>query len=131
MAAKHTRRYLQGTKTLDIRYTRDLNRLRSRGHDLKVMYGLLDSDFAGCKDTTRSTSGYIVLLNGGPIEYYSGRQSTLALCTTMAETIALAEFWSRSSICLPGCIICRFVRITESTIVCVIKHCCAFCCNWK
>ena len=91
MAAKHTLRYLQGTKTLGIRYTRDLNRLSSRGHDLNVMYGLSDSDFAGCKDTSRSTSGYIVLLNGGPIAYYSGRQSTTALCTAMAETIALAK----------------------------------------
>ena len=63
MAAKHTLRYLQGTKTLGIRYTRDLNRLNSRGHDLNVMYGLSDSDFAGCKDTSRSTSGYIVLLD--------------------------------------------------------------------
>ena len=90
MAAKHTR-YLQGTKTLSIQYTRDLNRLISRGHDLNVMYGLSDSDFAGCKDTSRSTSGYIVLLNGGPIAYYSGRQSTTALCTARAETIALAK----------------------------------------
>ena len=55
------------------------------------MYALSDSDFAGCKDTAKSTSGYIVLLNGGPIAYYSGRQTTTALCTAMAETIALAK----------------------------------------
>lgn len=89
--AKHTLRYLQGTKSMGIRYTRDIDRLRVRGHDLNVMYGLSDSDFAGCKDTAKSTSGYIVLLNGGPIAYYSGRQTTTALCTAMAETIALAK----------------------------------------
>jgi hypothetical protein len=51
------------------------------------------SDFAGCKDTVnaKSTSGYLVLHNGGPIAYYSGRQSVVALCTAMAETIALAK----------------------------------------
>jgi hypothetical protein len=76
---------------MGIRYTRDIDRLRVRGHDLNVMYGLSDSDFAGCKDTAKSTSGYIVLLNGGPIAYYSGRQTTTALCTAMAETIALAK----------------------------------------
>ena len=43
MAAKHTLRYLQGTKTLRIRYTRDLNRLSSRGHDLNVRYGLSET----------------------------------------------------------------------------------------
>ena len=89
--AKHTLRYVKGTSHLGIRYTRDLNRLRNRGHDLNVLYGLSDSDFAGCKDTSRSTSGYVALLNGGPVAYYSGRQSTVALCTAMAETIALAK----------------------------------------
>jgi hypothetical protein len=91
--AKHTLRYLHGTKTMGIRYTRDIDRLRVRGHDLNVIYGLSDSDFAGCKDTAKSASGYIVLLNGGPIAYYSGRQTTTALCTAqaMAETIALAK----------------------------------------
>ena len=65
--------------------------MRNRGHDLNVIYGLSDSDFAGCKDTARSTSGYLVVLNGGVVDYYSGRQTTTALCTAMAETIALAK----------------------------------------
>ena len=90
-AAKHKLRYLQGAKSLGIGYTRDLNRLRNRGQDLNVIYGLSDSDFAGCKDTAKSTSGHLVLLNGGPIAYHSGRQTTVALCTAMAETIALAK----------------------------------------
>jgi hypothetical protein len=56
-----------------------------------MLYALSDSDFAGCKDTFRSTSGYMILMNGGVVAYYSGRQSTVALCTAMAETIALAK----------------------------------------
>jgi hypothetical protein len=52
------------------------------------MYTLSDSDFAGCKDTSRSTSGYTILMNGVVVAYYSGRES---LCTAMAETIALAK----------------------------------------
>ena len=55
------------------------------------MFTLSDSDFARCKDTFLSTSGYMVLMNGGVVAYYSGRQSTVALCTAMAETIALAK----------------------------------------
>jgi hypothetical protein len=56
-----------------------------------VLYALSDSDFAGCKDTFRSTSGYTILMNGGVVAYFSGRQSIVALCTAMAETIALAK----------------------------------------
>ena len=42
---------------------------------------LSKSDFAVCKDTAKSTSGYMILMNGGVVAYYSGRQSTVALCT--------------------------------------------------
>jgi hypothetical protein len=90
-AAKHVLRYLKGTLDLGIRYTRDLARLQTRDQKLNVMYALSDSDFAGCKDTFRSTSGYMILMNGGVVAYYSGRQSIVALCTAMAETIALAK----------------------------------------
>jgi hypothetical protein len=35
----------------------------------------------------------MILMNGGVVAYYSGRQSTVALlvCTAMAETSALAK----------------------------------------
>jgi hypothetical protein len=91
LAAKHVLRYLKGTIDLGIRYTRDLARLHTRDQQLNVLYALSDSDFAGCKDTFRSTSGYMILMNGGVVAYYSGRQSIVALCTAMAETIALAK----------------------------------------
>jgi hypothetical protein len=58
---------------------------------MNVLYGLSDSDFAGCKDNSRSTTGYMILMNGGIVAYYSGRQSTVVLCTAMAETMALAK----------------------------------------
>jgi hypothetical protein len=58
---------------------------------LNVLYTLSYSDFAGCKDTSRSTSGHMILMNGGVVAYYSGGQSTVALCTAMAETFALAK----------------------------------------
>jgi hypothetical protein len=87
-AAKHALRYLKGTVELGIRYTRDLTRLRARDQSLNVLYGLSDSDFARRKDASRSTTGYMILMNGGVV---AGRQSTVALCTAMAETIALAK----------------------------------------
>jgi hypothetical protein len=79
-AVKHALRYLKGTVELGIRYSRDLTRLRARDQSLNVLYGLsdCDGDFAGCKDTSRSTTSYMNLINGGVVAYYSGRQSTVA-----------------------------------------------------
>ena len=74
-AAKHVLHYLKGTIDFGIRYTRDEARLLARDQKLTVLYGLSDSDFAGCKDTSQSTSGYMILMNGGVVAYYSGRQS--------------------------------------------------------
>ena len=42
---------------LGINYTRDVNRLQERRQKPNALYALSDSDFAGCKDTARSTSG--------------------------------------------------------------------------
>nr|GEY14297.1 UBN2_2 domain-containing protein [Tanacetum cinerariifolium] len=57
-AAKKVFRYLQGIKEYKLTYTRSDN--------LEVI-GYSDSEFAKCKDTSRSTSRYIFILSGGPI----------------------------------------------------------------
>ena len=57
-AAKKVMRHLQGTKDYKLMYRRTSN--------LKVV-GYSDSDFAGCVDSCKSTSGYIFILAGGAI----------------------------------------------------------------
>ncbi len=89
--AKHVLRCLKGTVEFGIQYTIDLTRLQALEQELNVLYGLSDSDFAACKVRPRSTSGYMILMNSGVVEYYSGTQSTVALCTAMAETSVLAK----------------------------------------
>ena len=54
-AAKKVMRYLQGTKDYKLMYRRTSN--------LEVV-GYSDSDFAGCVDSRKSTSGYIFILTG-------------------------------------------------------------------
>ena len=54
-AAKKVLRYLQGTKDYILTYKHTDN--------LQVV-GYSDSDFAGCIDSRKSTSGYIFLLSG-------------------------------------------------------------------
>lgn len=48
-----------------------------------------DFDWAGDKSSRRSTSGFIFMLNGGPVSWCSKRQATVALSSTEAEYIAL------------------------------------------
>ncbi|GJS89501.1 hypothetical protein Tco_0772137 [Tanacetum coccineum] len=50
--------------------------------------GYSDSDFAKCKDSSRSTSGYIFMLSGGPISWISREQEFTTTSTMMAEYVA-------------------------------------------
>ena len=61
-AAKKVMRYLQGTKDYNLMYRRTSN--------LEVV-GYSGSDFAGCVDSRKSTSGYIFILVGGAISWRS------------------------------------------------------------
>ena len=53
-----------------------------------MLWGFVDSDWAGCPDSRRSTSGYALMLNGAAISWKSKRQSVVALSTAEAEFIA-------------------------------------------
>ena len=78
-AAKHILRYLSGTKNRGITFG---------GGDLFIQ-GYSDSDWAGDKEQRKSTSGYVFMLNNGPISWCSKRQTTVALSSTEAEYMAL------------------------------------------
>jgi hypothetical protein len=59
-------------------------------HGLQLR-GFVDSDFAGCEDSRRSTTGWVFTLAGGPISWSSQRQRTVATSTMDAEYNAAAE----------------------------------------
>ncbi|KAK2966785.1 hypothetical protein RJ640_022744 [Escallonia rubra] len=61
-AAKKVMRYLQGTKDFMLTYRKSDN--------LEVI-GYSDSDYAGCVDTLKSTSGYVFMLTEGSISWKS------------------------------------------------------------
>jgi hypothetical protein len=62
---KKVLRYIQGTKGLMLTYERS---------DSVEIVGYSDSDFAGCLDTDRSTSGYVFKLVGGAISWSSSKR---------------------------------------------------------
>ncbi|KAF2286317.1 hypothetical protein GH714_013784 [Hevea brasiliensis] len=53
--------------------------------------GYADSDFAGDLDKRRSLTGYLFTLSGSAISWKATLQSIVALSTTEAEYMALAE----------------------------------------
>ncbi|KAJ9568075.1 hypothetical protein OSB04_004041 [Centaurea solstitialis] len=81
-ALKRLLRYLHGTihHGLFIR----------RNSPLKL-HAFTDADWAGDKQTYRSTTGYIVYLGSNPIAWSSKRQPTLARSSTEAEFRAVAS----------------------------------------
>ncbi len=80
-AVKKILAYLKRTSEHGIRF----------GPELTSLLGFTDADFAGDTDTRRSTSGYVFLLNGGPIAWSSRRQKCVTLSTTEAEYVAACE----------------------------------------
>ncbi|KAI0491692.1 hypothetical protein KFK09_025952 [Dendrobium nobile] len=75
-------RYLKRTKDFMLTY--------QRSNHLEIV-GYSDSDFAGCLDSRRSTSGYIFMLAGGAISWKSVKQTLIASSTMEAEFIACYE----------------------------------------
>jgi hypothetical protein len=66
--------YLKGTRTLGRHYGKQ---------DSGTAF--CDADFATCKDTRRSHTGWVFMLNGGPICWQSKCQPTVAASTVEAE----------------------------------------------
>ena len=81
IAVKHILKYLKGTANKCLRF----------GNSDASIVGYTDSDYGGCADTRRSTSGYVFLFAGGAISWRSCLQSCTSLSTTEAEYIAASD----------------------------------------
>lgn len=80
--AKRVLRYLKGTSDYGVWY---------EAKDELKLVGYSDSDWAGCIDDMRSTSGYLFSLGSGPFSWNSKKQSTTAQSTAEAEYIACSS----------------------------------------
>ena len=75
-------RYLKRTKDYKLTY--------QKSEQLEVI-GYTDSDFGGCVDSMKSTSGYIFMMAGGAVSWKSAKQSLVASSTMAAEFVACYE----------------------------------------
>ena len=51
----------------------------------------MDADFAADLDTRRSHTGYVIMMNGGPISWKSVKQKSVSLSTAESEWYAGSE----------------------------------------
>ena len=82
--AKKVLRYIKGTIDLGVQFS------KSAEGDLKLL-GYSDSDWGGCVDDSRSTSGYLFSLGSGFFTWSSKKQETTAQSIVEAEYIATAS----------------------------------------
>src|ERR1044072_7598891 len=82
-AIKWILRYLRGTSDRGIMFSRE--------QTVPSVVGYVDSDYAGDLDDRRSTTGYVFTLAGGPSCSKSSVRPIVAMSTTEAEYMAVAE----------------------------------------
>ena len=88
-AVKHLLRYLRGSREMGLNYSRPSN--HGPMDKPNVLWGFVDSDWAGCQDTRRSTSGFTLMLNGAAVSWKSKRQTVVALSSAEAEFVAASS----------------------------------------
>jgi hypothetical protein len=96
-AAKWILQYIMGTVDVGLKFERV-----DSGLD-QVLVGYVDSNYVGDLDKKRSTTGYILTLARGPVSWRSTLQTTVALSTTEAEYMVVANA-IKETICLHGLI---------------------------
>jgi len=79
-AVKKIFKYLKGTSSYGLMYC---------GNKESNVKSYSDVDYAGCLDTRRSTTGYVLIKNGAAITWNTQRQQSVALSTMEAEFMAV------------------------------------------
>ena len=87
-AAKRVFRYIKKTISFGLVYRSSVSIPGMPDIPSNTLWGYVDSDWAGCPDSRRSTSGFVFMLNGAAISWRSKRQPTIALSTAEAEFIS-------------------------------------------
>ena len=85
-AVKHLFRYLKGTKDLKLTYRNNGSKMSS-----ELFQAYSDADHAGCLDTRRSTSGFVIKMGSGAVSWSAKKQSTVADSSTEAEYVSASS----------------------------------------
>jgi len=116
-AAEHVLRYLRATWSEPITFTSGSRRVNE-------LWGWVDADWAGNTDTRRSHTGYILMMNGGPISWKSHRQDNVSLAISEAEFVAASQaaqkvVYLRETLCDFGYSQSTATDIFEDNLACI------------
>ena len=92
IAAKRVLRYLVGTGNMGLFYKRNENMVVTDGGEQRSVHvqAYSDADWAGDKSDRKSTTGYVLQVNGCVVSWGVKKQSTVALSTAEAEYMAVS-----------------------------------------
>jgi hypothetical protein len=82
VAFKRVLRYLRGTTGEGVTY---------KGQGSALLEGWADADYAGDPEDRKSTSGFLLTINGRPVSWTSRKQKTVALSSTESEYVSLSN----------------------------------------
>ena len=89
-ALRHLVRYYRTTSDLELRIQpKTRTRVPEGEPELLSVEAYSDSDWAGCRDTRRSTSGGMIYFEGAVLSFWSRTQTTAALSSCEAELYAI------------------------------------------
>ena len=89
-ALRHLVRYYRTTSDLELRIQpKTRTRVPEGEPELLSIEAYSDSDWAGCRDTRRSTSGGMIFFEGAVLSFWSRTQTTIALSSCEAELYAI------------------------------------------
>ena len=89
-ALRHLVRYYRTTSDLELRIQpKTRTRVPEGEPELLSVEAYCDSDWAGCRDTRRSTSGGMIYFEGAVLTFWSRTQTTIALSSCEAELYAI------------------------------------------
>jgi hypothetical protein len=63
----------------------------------QFLEGFVDADWGNCPNDRKSFTGYVFMLGGGPVSWDARKQKTVALSSTEAEYMGLAEATKEAS----------------------------------
>jgi hypothetical protein len=121
--------YLNGEMDCDVLTTASPMHLTPDSSSSELFSTFSDADHGGCKDTGRSTGGYLVKIGSGAVSWCSKLQSIVALSTTEAEYIAAVSAgkeirWMRNLLVEIGfpATAPSILRIDNPSAISVAKH---------
>jgi hypothetical protein len=87
--AKHLLQYLKGSIDLGIIYPAGIEGIGGIGHLTPITYA--DASYASNLDHSKSTTGYVIMLNEGAVSYHACKQGNVSLSSAEAEYVALCD----------------------------------------